>query len=173
MKMDILSQLSYYISQIIEYLQKDYDNLPKPIKDAISKIKDIMKDVDTQNKEEVYNHIAKWISEKTNKDIKKCLVNWKDFIGEEQAGPLADNEIISFLADKLLVIKLHYKEVEKNHKWNRQIDIFFKENEKSVKYSVTEQLDWDNLPSEVRQENIEKNSQIVSYIIYPKKEEDL
>ncbi|NEP77865.1 MAG: hypothetical protein F6K17_16170 [Okeania sp. SIO3C4] len=160
-------------SEILRYLQQQYDELPPELKKVVESIDFLNLEVDSLliNKREVYEIVAKFIHKNLNEELPLCLDTTHIICGEDDPRLLrektGDAEKIAEDAKELILsIKVHY-ELLKNFTYNRRTEIFYKKKNQAVVTKVEEELDWDRLPGSVRSSYLIKGQKISTLKLYP------
>ncbi|NES78500.1 MULTISPECIES: hypothetical protein [Okeania] len=162
-------------SEILRYLQQQYDELPPELKKVVESIPDFLSDLETDsqliNKREVYEIIAEFLQKNLNEELPLCL-DATHIICEENDPRLlkertGDAEKLAEDAKELILsIKVHY-ELLKNLTYNRKTEFFYhKKNQPAVK-KVEEELDWDRIPGDVRSSYLIEGQKISTFKLYP------
>jgi len=158
-----------------------WQETPKPLQDFFENIPvlfaNIELDNDLRNKKEVYLDIAKFIQKKFNQPLPICLgathflcrepekLILKDGVSGKESLALA-KEAKSFL----LTIKVSYNPTD-SQAYKRLIEIYYMSNNQPTLFKLEELLEWDYLPSDVREKRIRQgNTQSQVFKLYPPKE---
>lgn len=146
-------------------------------------------EVDLQQTRQVYHNIAQFLQEKFQVEFQKVefqtylqttyiLCNESDpqLVGEQPLSELAQ-KLATEIKDLILTIQVNYLKPQEvptsdtgvNSKHLRQIEIFYmnRNNPKPNIFRVDEQVEWDNLPGDVRESFIKEDLPRISFKLYP------
>ncbi len=151
-------------------------------------------EIDLQQKQQVYHNIAQFLQERLQVEFQKVefqkaefqtylqttyiLCNESDpqLVGKQPPSELAQ-QLATEVKDLVLTIKVHYLKPQEvptsdtglNSKHLRQTEIFYidRNNPKPNIFRVDEQVEWDNLPSDVGESFIKENLARNSFKLYP------
>lgn len=178
---NLLQQIQYHLSQMQELVK----NVTNPISEGLTSTQE----VDLQQTQQVYHNIAQFLQERLSMESQKeefqtylqttyILCNESDpqLVGEQSPSELAQ-KLATEVKDLILTIKVHYLKHQEvptsdtgvNSKYLRQTEIFYMNpnNPKPNIFRVDEQVEWDNLPSDVREIFIKEDLHQISFKLYP------
>ncbi|NEN93446.1 MAG: hypothetical protein F6K48_33020, partial [Okeania sp. SIO3H1] len=121
-------------SEILRYLQQQYDELPPELKKVVESIPDVLSDVEADseliNKREVYEIISKFLQENLNEELPLCIDATHIICREDDPRLLQERtgnakKIAEDAKELIVTIKVHY-ELLKNLTYNRRTEIFYK-----------------------------------------------
>lgn len=130
-------------------------------------------DNDIRNKEEVYSEIAKFIHEKLKQPFILCLTATHILCQETDKRLLKDDihnrnlSLIESAKNLIVAIKVHYKPL-KRLKYNRIIEIYFRQGNQPVVFKKEQELEWDRLSPDVRANHIRKGAETMIFDLYIK-----
>ena len=177
------------LSLINKYL-KQQQELPEEVKNAMSNIFDIFKEIepdteiepdnDIPNKREVYQSIAKFIQENLHQPLPVCLRITHNLCREfderllKEGGEI-NQKLLEASKALILTIKVHYEpkvnyepELPTVQTYNRQTVIYYIKENKPIVTRIEQELKRDSLPEDVRSEWLRKGEKKISFQLYPK-----
>ncbi len=174
------SKLQQHIQPHLSQVSESVKNLTNALWQGLTFIEDI----DLQETQHVYHNIARFLQEKLQADFQTCLqttyllCNESDpqIIGEQPPSKLVQ-KLATKVKDLILTIKVHYLKPQAvptfdkglKSKHLRQIEIFYinPTNPKPNVVRFEEEVEWDNLPSDVRETFIKEDPERISFRPYP------
>jgi hypothetical protein len=189
---DLSEKLPKQPPKLLEQIQSDLSQIPESLKNVTNTIWEGLtstREVDLQQKQQVYHKIAQFFQERLQVEFQEVefqtylqttyiLCNESDpqLVGEQPLSELAQ-KLATEVKDLILTIKVHYLKHQEvptsdtgvNSKHLRQTEIFYidRNNPKPNVFRVDEQMEWDNLPSDVRESFIKENLPLISFKLYP------
>ena len=178
--------------KLIEQIQSDLSQIPESVKNVTNTIwKGLTstREFDLQQKQQVYHNIAQFLQERLQVEFQKVefqtylqttyiLCNESDpqLVGEQPLSELAQ-KLATEVKDLIFTIKVHYLKPQDiptsdaglNSKHLRQTEIFYidRNNPKPNVFRVDEQMEWDDLPSDVGESFIKEGLSQISFKLYP------
>ncbi|MBG1260612.1 hypothetical protein [Nostoc commune] len=178
--------------KLLQQIQSDLSQIPESVKNVTNTIWEGLtstREIDLQQKQQVYHNIAQFLQERLQVEFQKVefqtylqttyiLCNESDpqLVGEQ---PLSESaqKLATEAKDLILTIKVHYLRPQEvptsdtgvNSKHSCQTEIFYidRNNPKPNIFRVDEQMEWDNLPGDVRESFIKENLARISFKLYP------
>jgi hypothetical protein len=189
---DLSKKLPKQPPKLLEQIQSDLSQIPESVKNVTNMIWEGLtstREVDLQQKQQVYHNIAQFLQERLQVEFQKVefqtylqttyiLCNESDpqLVGEQPLSELAQR-LTTEVKDLILTIKVHYLKPQEvptsdtgvNSEHLRQTEIFYidRNNPKPNVFRVDEQMEWDNLPSDVRESFIKEDLPRISFKLYP------
>jgi hypothetical protein len=184
---DLSEKLPKEPSKLVQQIQSHLSQIPESVKNVTKTIWEGLtstQEVERQEIQQVYNNIAGFLQEKFQVEFQTCLqttyilCNQSDpqLVGEQPSSELAQ-KLATKVKDLILTIKVHYLKPQKvptsdtgvNSEYLRQTEIFYidRNNSKPNVFRVDEQVEWDNLPSDVRESFIKEDLARISFKLYP------
>lgn len=172
---------------LLQQIQSHLSQMPESVKNVTNTIWEGLtstQEVDLQQTHQVYHNIARFLQEKLQVDFQTCLqttyilCNQSDpqLVGEQPPSELAQ-KLATKVKDFILTIKVHYLRLQKvptsdtgvNSKHLRQTEIFYmnRNNPKPNIFRIEEEVEWDNLPGDVRESFIKEDLAEISFKLYP------
>ena len=174
--------------KVLQDFQSHLSQMPESVKKVTTRIWEGLitstQEVDRQQTQQVYDNIAQFLQKKFQVEFPTCLqttyilCNESDpqVVGEQPPSELAQ-KLATEVKDFILTMKVHYlkpqevptSDIGVNSKHLRQTEIFYidRNNPKPNIYRVDEQMEWDNLPGDVRESFIKDNLAQISFKLYP------
>ncbi len=184
---DLSEKLPKQPPKLQQYIQSHLSQMPESVKNVTNTIWEGLtstQEVDLQQKQQVYHNIAQFLQERLQVEFPTCLqttyilCNESDpqLVGEQPPSELAQ-KLATEVKDLVLTIKVHYLKPQEvptsdtgvNSKHLRQTEIFYidRNNPKPNIFRVDEQVEWDNLPSDVGESFIKEDLARISFKLYP------
>ncbi|AUB43192.1 hypothetical protein COO91_09363 (plasmid) [Nostoc flagelliforme CCNUN1] len=184
---DLSENLPKQPPELLQQIQSHLSQMPEPIKNMANTIWEKLtstQEIDLQQKQQVYHNIARFLQERLKVEFQTCLettyklCNESDpqLVGEQPPGELAQ-QLATKAKGIILTIKVHYLKPQEvptsdtglTSKHLRQTEIFYIDyNNPEPKVSrVNEQVEWDNLPSDVGESFIKEDLARISFKLYP------
>ena len=132
-----------------------------------------------EQKQQIYSHIARFLQNKTAGSSN----DWKNYLSAvyflchesepqiliEQKPSIKTERILKIAKEKILLIKVHYQQLDEENRYIRKIEIFSADSseDKPKITRIEEEIAWDNLLSEVRESFLQDGKSKVSFQIYP------
>jgi hypothetical protein len=129
-------------------------------------------DADLRNRREVYVTIAKFIQEHTYSPLPICLNAVHSLCGETDAdiredGAIGGEKILESDKNLILTIKVYY-EPQDARRYTRRTEIYYFKEDHPAAISFPQQLDWEDVPEDVRENRIHKGMEPEIFKLYPK-----
>ncbi|MBW4502413.1 MAG: hypothetical protein KME57_23310 [Scytonema hyalinum WJT4-NPBG1] len=189
---DLSEKLPKQLPKLLQQIQSHLSQMPESVKNLTNTIWEELtstQEVDLQQKQQVYHNIAQFLQERLQVEFQKVefqtylqttyiLCNESDpqLVGEQPLSEVAQ-KLATEVKDLILTIKVHYLKHQEvptsdtgvNSKYLRQTEIFYidRNNPKPNVFRVDEQMEWDNLPGDVRESFIKENLARISFKLYP------
>ncbi|BAZ23042.1 hypothetical protein NIES4073_39300 [Kalymmatonema gypsitolerans NIES-4073] len=189
---DLSEKLPKQPPNSLQHLQSHLSQIPELVKNVTNTIWEELtstQEVDLQQKQQVYHNIAQFLQEKFQVEFQKVefqtylqttyiLCNESDpqLVGEQPLSELAQ-KLATEVKDLILTIKVNYLKHQEvptsgtgvNSKHLRQTEIFYidRNNPKPNVFRVDEQMEWDDLPSDVGESFIKEDLAQISFKLYP------
>lgn len=184
-----LSEFSDQVSvKLIEFINKDlrdfwcsirttFSQASDPVKNLAEKLPEIFAETEPDDnlreQRVIYLAIGQFIRDHLQKPLPICL-NAVHILLEEknlsllEDGAIGGDRLIKDVKELIVTIIIHY-EPEDSFIYNRKIEIyFFKDSLPKVK-KVQELIDWDELPSKIREQRLrQEEMDIITITLYPK-----
>ena len=177
-------------SKLLQQIKSHLSQMPESVKNVTNRIWEELtstQEFDRQQKQQVYHNIARFLQENLQVEFKTCLqttyilCNESDpQLVEEQPPSELAQKLVTEVKDLILTIKVHYLKPQKvptydtsvNSEHLRQTEIFYidRNNSKPNVFRVDEQMEWENLPSDVRESFIKEDLAQVSFKLYPQRD---
>ncbi|NMF66129.1 hypothetical protein DP113_05640 [Brasilonema octagenarum UFV-E1] len=180
------------VPEVLQHIQSHLSQVPELVKNVTNTIWEGLtstEKVDLQQKQQVYDNIAQFLQERLQVDFQKVefktylqttyiLCNESDpqVVGEQPLSELAQ-KLATKVKDLILTIKVNYlkhqevptSDTAANSEHLRQTEIFYidRNNSKPNVFRVDEQVEWDNLPGDVRESFIKEDLPRISFKLYP------
>ncbi|MBD2515071.1 hypothetical protein H6G93_08620 [Nostoc sp. FACHB-973] len=151
---------------------------PKALQDFFEEVPELFKNIeldnDLRNRREIYLQIAKFIQKKFNQSLPICLGVTHLLCRESDKrllkdGALGEKRLAEDVKSILLTIKVSYKPVD-SQAYNRQLEIYYVNNDQPTAFKLEERLDWDYLPQDVREIRLRQGAETEVFKLYPPKE---
>ncbi len=189
---DLSEKLPKQPPKLLQQIQSHLSQMPESVKNLTNTIWEELtstQEVDLQQKQQVYHNITQFLQERLQVEFQKVefqtylqttyiLCNESDpqLVGEQPPSELAQ-KLATEVKDFILTIQVHYLKPQEvptsdtgvNSKHLRQTEIFYidRNNPKPNIFRVDEQLEWDNLPGDVRESFIKEDLARISFKLYP------
>lgn len=190
---DLSGKIPKQPPNLLQQLQSHLSQMPESVKNVTNTIWQGLitstQEVDLQQKQQVYHNIAQFLQERLQVEFQKVefqtylqttyiLCNESDpqLIGEQPLSEVAQ-KLATEAKYLILTIKVHYLKPPEvptsntriNSKHLRQTEIFYidRNNPTPNVFRVDEQMEWDNLPGDVRESFIKEDSAQISFKLYP------
>ena len=184
---DLSEKLPKQLPKLLPQIQSHLSQMQESVKNVINTIWEgltFTQEVDLQQTQQVYHNIAQFLQEKFQVEFQTylqttyILCNESDpqLVGEQPLSELAQ-KLATEVKDLVLTIKVHYLKPQEvptsdtgvNSKHLRQTEIFYMNpnNPEPNIFRVNEQVEWDNLPGDVRESFIKEDLPRISFKFYP------
>lgn len=148
-----------------------------PTQDFAEKLPEIFAyaepDNNLRDKREIYLSIAELIKSKLNQPLPICLNAVHRLLQESnptllEDGSISGDTLIEKVKELIVMIQVYYEKID-NWMYNRKIEIYFLQEDLRKVQKIEDLIDWDGLPSIIR-ENLLRQPKINTTIIklYPK-----
>lgn len=173
--------------KLLQQIQSHLSQMPESIRNVTNTIWEGLtstQEVERQETQRLYHNIAQFLQKKlqidfqTSLQVTYILCNESDpqLVGEQPLSELAQ-QLATKVKDLILTIKVHYlkpqdiptSDIGVNSKHLRHTEIFYidRNNPKPNIFQVEEQVEWENLPGDVRESFIKENLPTISFKLYP------
>ncbi|GAB1537880.1 hypothetical protein NUACC21_05350 [Scytonema sp. NUACC21] len=180
---DLSEKFSKQPPKLLQQIQSHLSQMPESVKNVTNTIWEGLtstQEVERQEIQQVYHNIARFLQEKLQVELQTCLqttyILCNEFdpqlVGEQPPSELAQ-KLATKVKELILTIKVHYlkpqdiptSDTDVNSKHLRQTEIFYidRNNPKPNIFRVDEQVEWDNLPSDVRESFIKEDLARISF----------
>lgn len=192
---DLSEKLPKQLPKLLQQIQSHLSQMPESVKNVTNTIWEGLtstQEVDRQQTQQVYHNIAQFLQKKFQVEFQKvefqtylqttyilCSESDPQLVGEQPLSELAQ-KLATEVKDFILTIKVHYLKPQEvptsdtgvNSKHLRQTEIFYmnRNNPKSNVFRVDEQMEWENLPGDVRESFIKEDLDRISFKLYPQED---
>lgn len=173
--------------KLVDFINKDlrsfwcnirttFSQVSEPIKDLAEKLPEIFVDCEPDDnlreQRMIYLTIAQFIRDNLQKPLPICLNASHILLQEKnlsllEDGAIGGDRLIEDVKQLIVMIKIHY-EPNNSFIYNRKIEIFFFKDYLPKVKTFPELIDWDNLPSKIRQQVLRQEERnIITITLYP------
>lgn len=182
-----LSELSEDVNiKLIEFINKDlrdfwcsirttFSQASDPVKNLAEKLPEIFAETEPDDnlreQRVIYLAIAQFIRDHLQKPLPICLNAVHILLQEKnlsllEDGALGGDRLIEDVKELIVTITIHYEHND-SFIYNRKIEIYFLKDSLPKVKRVQELIDWDKLPSKIRQRRIRQEEMNI-ITLYPK-----
>ena len=135
-------------------------------------------DPDRRNKREVYIAVARFLADRTGLRAGACLAAVHELCRESDEALLHDAEsdgrevrrAVDVARDLIVAIKVHYTVVSERQ-CQRQVELWSARDGKPTVTRITQEVDWEWLPPDVREHRLREGGRSVSFNLYTGREQ--
>ncbi|BAY22051.1 hypothetical protein NIES2100_18140 [Calothrix sp. NIES-2100] len=167
---------SRLLKQTWQFMRATFSQAPEKFKQLAESLPELFTDSETdinlREKRKVYLVIAKFLRKNFQKPLPVCLGAAHILCDEDDPRLLLDGvldneteKLATSAKEVILSIKVLYEPLP-NRSYNRRIEILWLKNDKPTVVKVEEEVSWDYLPGDIREERLHSGADPLTYKLY-------